>query len=156
VIPAPLQPDLASEAAGLGRAIAQALGVEGLLAVEMFVVDGELLVNELAPRPHNSFHHTEVACVTSQFEQAVRAVCDLPLGSVDVVCPAALVNLLGDLWLDSRPPAFESVLALPGIKLFLYGKQEARRGRKMGHLCAVGTDPDEAVERARAARALLA
>jgi 5-(carboxyamino)imidazole ribonucleotide synthase len=97
-----------------------------------------------------------VACVTSQFEQAVRSVCDLPLGSVEVARPAALVNLLGDLWLGPRPPAFEAVLALPGIKLSLYGKQEARPGRKMGHLCAIGADPVQAVERAQAARALLA
>ncbi len=156
VIPAPLRAGLGARAERLGRDIAEALGVEGLLAVEMFVVKGELLVNELAPRPHNSFHHTEVACVTSQFEQAVRAVCDLPLGSVQVVRPAALVNLLGDLWLGPKPPAFEEVLALPGVKLFLYGKQEARPGRKMGHLCAVGSDPEQAVERAREARERLA
>jgi 5-(carboxyamino)imidazole ribonucleotide synthase len=156
VIPAPLPAALSDRARKLGSEIAQALGVEGLLAVEMFEVAGELLVNELAPRPHNSFHHTEVACVTSQFEQAVRTVCDLPLGAVEVVRPAALVNLLGDLWLGSKAPAFEEVLALPGVKLFLYGKQEARPGRKMGHLCAVGLDPEQAVERARSAREKLA
>jgi 5-(carboxyamino)imidazole ribonucleotide synthase len=156
VMPAPVAPELAARAGDLGRRIAEALDVEGLLAVEMFVVEGDLLVNELAPRPHNSFHHTEVACVTSQFEQVVRAVCDLPLGSVEVLRPAALVNLLGDLWLGARPPAFEEVLKLPGVKLFLYGKQEARPGRKMGHLCAIGADPEQAVARARAARQRLA
>ena len=89
--------------------MATALEVEGLLVVELFLLkDGRLLVNELAPRPHNSFHATEVACLTSQFEQAVRAVCNLPLGSVEVVRPAAIVNLLGDLWLREGGPRFES------------------------------------------------
>ncbi|MFY0530087.1 ATP-grasp domain-containing protein [Archangium gephyra] len=136
--------------------MATALEVEGLLVVELFLLkDGRLLVNELAPRPHNSFHATEVACLTSQFEQAVRAVCNLPLGSVEVVRHAAIVNLLGDLWLHEGGPKFESVLAMPGVRLHLYGKREARKGRKMGHLSAVGTTPEEALARIKAARQAL-
>ena len=157
VIPAPVPEATARRAVELGREIAVRLGVEGLLAVELFVLDsGELLVNELAPRPHNSFHHTEVGCLTSQFEQGVRSVCDLPLGSVEVVRPTAIANLLGDLWLRPVAPAFEEVLGWPGVRLFLYGKQVARPGRKMGHLCAVGATPEEAVSRVRAARERLA
>lgn len=156
VIPAPIDSDLAARAVELGCAIAGALGVEGLLAVEMFVLEGgRLLVNELAPRPHNTFHHTEVACVTSQFEQAVRAVCDLPLGSAEATRPTAVANLFGDLWLGATPPRWDVVLRREGVKLYLYGKQVARPGRKMGHLCAVGATPDEAVARVRAARAEL-
>ena len=102
-------------------------------------------MNELAPRPHNSYHSSERACVTSQFEQAVRAVCDLPLGDVDLVRPAAIANLLGDLWLDHEPH-FERALAVPGVRLHLYEKHTPRKGRKMGHLSAVGATPEEAVK----------
>lgn len=152
LLPGPLAPTLTRRAEELARVLAEALGVEGLLAVEMFVLkDGTLCVNELAPRPHNSFHATEVACLTSQFEQAVRAVCNLPLGSVEVVRPAAIINLLGDLWLEGEPPAFDAALALPGVKVHLYGKGDARPGRKMGHLSAVGPSVAEALERAREA-----
>lgn len=129
--------------------------------MEFFVTKkGELLVNELAPRPHNTFHGTEVACLTSQFEQAVRAVCDLPLGATDAVRAVAIYNLLGDLWLseDARPqgsPAFDRALALPGVRVHLYGKREARAGRKMGHLSAAAKTPKEAVALVKKARALL-
>jgi 5-(carboxyamino)imidazole ribonucleotide synthase len=111
-------------------------------------------VNELAPRPHNSYHASERACVTSQFEQAVRAVCDLPLGDVSVVMPAAIANLLGDLWLD-HAPHFDRALAIPGVRVHLYEKHQPRKGRKMGHLSAVGSTPEEAVERVLEAQALL-
>jgi 5-(carboxyamino)imidazole ribonucleotide synthase len=152
LLPGPLPPEVAAKAAELARDMANGLQVEGLLVVELFLLkDGRLLVNELAPRPHNSFHATEVACLTSQFEQAVRAVCNLPLGSVEVVRPAAIVNLLGDLWLREGGPRFEQVLAMPGVRLHLYGKREARKGRKMGHLSAVGGTPQEALERVKAA-----
>jgi 5-(carboxyamino)imidazole ribonucleotide synthase len=107
--------------------------------------DGQLLVNELAPRPHNSYHASERSCVTSQFEQAVRAVCDLPLGDVAVVQPAAIANLLGDLWLDHEP-RFDQALAVPGVRLHLYEKHTPRKGRKMGHLSAVGSTAEEAVK----------
>ncbi len=113
--------------------------------------DGDLLVNELAPRPHNSFHTTEMSSATSQFEQAVRAVCDLPLGSTDVVRPGAIINLLGDRWLADRPPDFAAALAIPGVRVHLYGKRQARPGRKMGHLSALGATPEEALKRVQEA-----
>ena len=156
VLPAPLPERTARLAAELARSIAEQLDVVGLLAVELFLTrSGELLVNELAPRPHNSFHATEVGCATSQFEQQVRAVCDLPLGSPDSLRPAAISNLLGDLWLSHPRPAFDLALALPGVRLHLYGKRVARPGRKMGHLSATGKTPDEAVELVQRARQLL-
>jgi 5-(carboxyamino)imidazole ribonucleotide synthase len=156
LLPGQVPPRVIALATELARTMAAALEVEGLLVAEMFLLqDGQLLVNELAPRPHNSFHATEVACLTSQFEQAVRAVCNLPLGSVEVVRPAAIVNLLGDLWLREGGPRFESVLAMPGVRLHLYGKREARKGRKMGHLSAVGATPEEALARVKAARQAL-
>jgi 5-(carboxyamino)imidazole ribonucleotide synthase len=156
LLPGPVSPTVAAQATELARTMADGLKVEGLLVVELFLLkDGTVLVNELAPRPHNSFHATEVACLTSQFEQAVRAVCNLPLGSVEVVRPAAIVNLLGDLWLREGGPAFEQVLAMPGVRLHLYGKRDARKGRKMGHLSAVGTTPDDALARVKAAAQVL-
>ena len=131
------------------------MNLEGILAVEMFLTkDGVLLVNELAPRPHNSYHASERACVTSQFEQIVRAVCDLPLGDVSVVKPAAIANLLGDLWLDHEP-RFDRALAVQGVRVHLYEKHMPRAGRKMGHLSAVGDTPDEAVNRVLEAQTLL-
>jgi len=156
VLPGSLPEAVQSRAQEISAETARALGVEGLLVVELFLTrSGELFVNELAPRPHNSFHATEVACLTSQFEQAVRAVCDLPLGSSEVVRPAAIANLLGDLWLGGRPPAFDRALALPGVRLHLYGKRVPRPGRKMGHLSASGATPEEAVRRVLEAKARL-
>lgn len=156
VLPGPVPPAVARQAEEIAREIAQGLKVEGLLVVELFLTrGGELFVNELAPRPHNSFHATEVACLTSQFEQCVRAVCDLPLGSTEVVRPVAIRNLLGDLWLGDQPPRFDAALALPGVRVHLYGKRVARAGRKMGHLSAVGSDPEDAVARVKAAYDLL-
>jgi 5-(carboxyamino)imidazole ribonucleotide synthase len=147
-IPAPIDSGLARRATELGVRLAGALGVVGLLAVEMFVAaDGRLLVNELAPRPHNSFHHTIEACVTSQFEQLVRAVCDLPLGETTILRPTAIANILGDAWHGSAPPDFAAALAVPGTRLHLYGKKEARPARKMGHLAAVADTTDEAIRR---------
>ncbi len=147
VLPGPLPPDILKKATTIASELTIALGVEGLLVVEMFLLkDGQLLVNELAPRPHNSFHQTERACVTSQFEQHIRAVCNLPLGSVEVIRPAAIINLLGEVWLHGHPPRFDAALQLPGVKLHLYGKNNPRKGRKMGHLSAIGHTPDEAVK----------
>ena len=158
-IPAPLPAVLAAQAKELAEAIADTFQLEGILAVELFVtVDGHLLVNELAPRPHNSYHASERACVTSQFEQLVRAVCCLPLGDVEVVQPAAIANLLGDLWLDCdgpRVPRFDAALAVPGTRLHLYEKLRPRKGRKMGHLSAIGATADEAVELVLKAKSLL-
>ena len=152
VTPAPIPDSVAKQASEIANEVAIKMQVEGLLAVEMFVTkDDKLLVNELAPRPHNSFHATERACATSQFEQLVRAVCDLPLGSVELIRPAAIANLLGDLWSDGRKPDFVSALAVAGVRLHLYEKHSARPGRKMGHLSAIGATVDEALERVKKA-----
>ena len=154
VIPAPLPASIVQSASDIGRAIAEALQLEGVLAVEMFLTQsGQLLVNELAPRPHNSFHASERACVTSQFEQLTRAVCDLPLGDVSIVRPAAIVNLFGELWRNGVAPDFSKALADPSVRLHLYGKAGARRGRKMGHLSAIGGSALNALAAARAAGA---
>jgi len=124
--------------------------------VEFFVTSaGELLVNEIAPRPHNSGHLTIEACATSQFEQQVRAVCGLPLGSPRQVTPAAMANLLGDCWAHGEPD-WASALAVPGVALHLYGKAQPRPGRKMGHLTAVATTVEEALANVRLARSLAA
>jgi 5-(carboxyamino)imidazole ribonucleotide synthase len=151
VIPAPLPHRVTADADEIARGIAEGLALEGILAVEIFLLaNGTLLVNELAPRPHNSYHETEVACGTSQFEQIVRAVCDLPLGDPSVLRPGAIYNLFGELW-QHGPPKFESALSKPGVRLHLYGKRGARAGRKMGHLSAVGSSPEDALARVRAA-----
>ena len=155
-LPGDVDPRVARDARELARGIAEQLNLEGLLAVEMFLLrDGRLLVNELAPRPHNSYHASELACPTSQFEQLVRAVCDLPLGAPEPARPAAIVNLLGDLWMEGRVPDLAAALAVPGTRLFLYGKHGARAGRKMGHLAAVGESPADALARVRRAAGLL-
>jgi 5-(carboxyamino)imidazole ribonucleotide synthase len=155
VIPAPVPPAVALEGVRVAREIAEQMDVVGLLAVEMFVLrDGTLVVNELAPRPHNSFHHTELASLTSQFEQGIRAVCDLPLGNTESMRPAAIANLFGDLWLHGAPPRWEQALAMPAVRLHLYGKS-ARPGRKMGHVGAVARTAEEAVALAIEARARL-
>jgi 5-(carboxyamino)imidazole ribonucleotide synthase len=139
----------------LACAVAEALDLVGLLAVEMFLrPDGSLLINELAPRPHNSGHWSFDAAVTSQFEQQLRAVCGLPLGATDLLRPAAMANLLGDLWTNGEPN-WAAAAAFPEVKIHLYGKAEPRPGRKMGHLVAFGDTPDEAETRVRAARAAL-
>ena len=152
--PAAIADDLAREAVKLARGILEALKVVGLLTVELFVTrDGRLLVNELAPRTHNSGHLTIDACVTCQFEQQLRAVCGLPLGSTELRRPAAMANLLGDIWLAAGgEPDWSAALSDPLVKLHLYGKAEARAGRKMGHLTATGATVEEAVQRVRAAR----
>ena len=150
--PAAIHPRLAREAVELAAGILQKLDVVGLLTVEMFVTtDGKLLVNELAPRTHNSGHLTIDACATSQFEQQVRAVCGLPLGSTELRQPAAMANLLGHLWAKGEPK-WDAALADPLVKLHLYGKAQARVGRKMGHLTATGQTTQEAVQRVVSAR----
>jgi 5-(carboxyamino)imidazole ribonucleotide synthase len=152
VLPASVAPINVLQAEQVANGIAATLGIEGLIAVEMFVLqNGALLVNELAPRPHNTFHSTDRACATSQFEQLVRAVCDLPLGSTEVLRPAAIANLLGDLWTDGTPD-FAAALTVPSVRLHLYGKASARPGRKMGHLSAVGLTGEEARDRVLRAR----
>jgi len=159
VLPAPLSDSMARQARELAEGIANSFVLEGILAVEMFVsTDGKILVNELAPRPHNSYHSSERACVTSQFEQLVRAVCNLPLGDPSVVQPCAISNLLGDLWLDPegrRTPHFDAALAVRGVRLHLYEKLRPRKGRKMGHLSAVAHTAEEAVQLVERAHSLL-
>lgn len=153
--PAAVSPAVTRQAEAIARAVLEALDVVGVLCVEMFVTrDDRVLVNELAPRPHNSGHFTIEAAATSQFEQQLRAVCGLPLGSTALVAPAAMANLLGDLWKHGEP-RWEAVLALPGVALHLYGKAEARPGRKMGHLTALGRTAAEAAALVLAARSAL-
>lgn len=150
--PAAISPALAKQAEELAAGILNKLDVVGLLTVEMFVTkDGRILVNELAPRTHNSGHLTIDACLTSQFEQQVRAVCGLPLGSTELRRPAAMANLLGDLW-SGGEPNWIAALEDPLVKLHLYGKAQARPGRKMGHLTATGDTVEEAVQRVTEAR----
>ncbi len=140
------------QAIEIAQSIAETLGYVGTLCVEFFVGrDGNLIVNELAPRPHNSGHLTFDACVTSQFEQQLRAVCGLPLGSTEFYRPAAMANLLGDVWQNGEPN-WAAALASPEIKLHLYGKMEPRKGRKMGHLTAVADSAIDAAEKVRQAR----
>jgi len=136
IVPARLEPAILDEAGKIALGIAEALDYRGILAVEFFVSgDGRLLVNEMAPRPHNSGHHTIDACETSQFEQQLRVLCGLPIGSTRLHSPAVMLNLLGDVWVDNDgKPDWPAVLGLPGAALHLYGKHEARRGRKMGHV----------------------
>jgi 5-(carboxyamino)imidazole ribonucleotide synthase len=156
LMPAPVGPIVGLEARTLALAVAQALGTVGVLTVEFFLTaEGRLLANELAPRPHNSGHLTIEAAVSSQFEQQVRALCGLPLGRADLVAPAAMVNLLGDLWARGEPDWEAALRADPGVKLHLYGKRTPSRGRKMGHLTVLDPDPETALARALAARAAL-
>jgi len=151
LVPAPI----AARAREIARSILDTLEYVGVLCVEFFVsTENELFVNELAPRPHNSGHLTVDAAVTSQFEQQVRAITGLPLGSTELLRPAAMANILGDLWVDGEPN-WAAACALPDVKLHLYGKSEARPGRKMGHLTAMGKTVHEAQERVIAARDVL-
>ena len=155
VAPARVPPHVERDALGIARAALEALDVVGVLCVELFLTrDGRVLVNELAPRTHNSGHLTIDACATSQFEQQLRAVCGLPLGATDLVRPAAMANLLGDLWQDGEP-RWADALARPGIRLHLYGKRDAKPGRKMGHLSALADTPEDAAALVREARTAL-
>jgi len=139
----------------IARSIAEAFGYVGTMCVEFFLArDGRLLVNEIAPRPHNSGHLTFGPCVTSQFEQQVRAVCGLPLGSTEFFRPAAMANLLGDIWANGEPN-WPAALAVPNVSLHLYGKIEPRPGRKMGHLTAAADNAVDAAELVREARSAL-
>jgi 5-(carboxyamino)imidazole ribonucleotide synthase len=152
IAPARVAKKIAVEAAEITRTVLEKLEVVGVLCVEFFVCkNGHLLINELAPRPHNSGHFTFDANLTSQFEQQLRAVCGLPLGDVRQFTPAAMANLLGDLW-NEREPDWLAAVSLPDVKLHLYGKLTPRPGRKMGHLTALAPTPEQAVadvERAR-------
>ena len=155
IVPARISSELQNQAEALAKEIAKKMNLVGLLGVELFVLkNGTLAVNELAPRPHNSGHYTIDACVTSQFEQFVRAVCGLPLGSTKLFRPITMVNMLGDAWAD-RQPNFGAILEDSEAKLHLYGKAEARKGRKMGHFCVLADSADAAYEKARELKARL-
>ena len=155
IVPARVAPELARQAERAAADIAAHLNYLGVLAVEFFVTpDGKLLVNEIAPRPHNSGHYTIDACATSQFEQQVRALCGLPLGDTRLLTPVVMVNLLGESWRNGEP-AWDKLFANPRAKLHLYGKHEARPGRKMGHYTVCGDSVDAALNEALALRAIL-
>ena len=150
-VPSGIESEVADAATKIVSQIMEQLGTIGVLCVEFFYRDGEILVNEIAPRPHNSGHLTIEANETSQFEQQVRAVCGLPLGSTQLKTPAAMSNLLGQLW-DSGQPAWEQAIAQPNVKLHLYGKEVPKANRKMGHLTATAESSQQAVEQVIAAR----
>ena len=161
-VPGPnITADCARKAQEAARAIVAELGYVGVLCIEFFVLaDGSLVVNEMAPRPHNSGHYTIDACVTSQFEQQVRAMAQLPLGDVRQHSPSVMLNILGDVWFEDdgdtpREPAWDQVLALPGAKLHLYGKDDPRRARKMGHLTFIAPTLAQAQQQLDAACAIL-
>jgi 5-(carboxyamino)imidazole ribonucleotide synthase len=148
VVPARISDDLARQAGELATRVAQAMAYVGVLGVELFVVNGgQLMVNELAPRPHNSGHYTMDACSADQFEQQLRTLCGLPLARPWLLSPVAMINLLGDLW-SGGEPRWDEALKRPGVRLHLYGKSEARPGRKMGHLNCLAADPDTALSTA--------
>lgn len=154
--PAMVSEQVYTQAVEITRNIADSLGYVGTLCIEFFVtLVGKLIVNEMAPRPHNSGHLTFDACVTSQFEQQLRAVCGLPLGSTEFYRPAAMANLLGEVWQNGEPN-WEAAASFPNVKLHLYGKTDPRPGRKMGHLTAMSETRQEAVDVVRRARASLA
>jgi 5-(carboxyamino)imidazole ribonucleotide synthase len=151
---------LALKAKEIAEGIADRMDFIGTLGIEFFVMNAELYVNEMAPRPHNSGHFTLDACVTNQFEQQVRMLCGLPLGDANPHSAALMVNLLGDLWYPdefgyAREPDWHKLLAVPNLKLHLYGKDQARSGRKMGHFTVLGEDPEKVRETAMAARAAI-
>ena len=153
--PANISSQIAKNAIEITRGILEKLEVVGVLCVEFFLTQrGELIVNEMAPRPHNSGHFSFDASLTSQFEQQLRAVCALPLGSTELLRPAAMANLLGDLWRNGEPN-WAAALEFPEVKLHLYGKSRALAGRKMGHLTALADSPEQAAELVRKARVAL-
>jgi len=156
IIPARGSNAISQQAQKLAIMVAEKLNYIGVLGVEFFVCNGKLLVNEMAPRPHNSGHYTLDACVTNQFEQQVRVLTGLPLGSARQHSPAVMVNLLGDIWpLDTdavTEPAWQYVFSNPQLKMHLYGKQSARPGRKMGHLTILNASLDDAIEQAMQVR----
>jgi 5-(carboxyamino)imidazole ribonucleotide synthase len=152
-VPARVADEIAGQAKHMARQLADALDYYGVLAVEFFLTTGgELLINEMAPRPHNSGHYTVDACLNSQFEQQVRTLCGLPPGSASLLSPAVMVNILGDWWHEGAPPPWEHLFDHPQAKLHLYGKHHARAGRKMGHYNCLTADLDAALEMAERVR----
>lgn len=149
IVPARIDETLMQQAMDMATSVAEGLNYVGTMAVEFFVTrSGDLLVNEIAPRPHNSGHYTLDACVTDQFEQQVRMLCGLPAGSTRLLSPVVMVNLLGDIWPRDGEPQWQQVLSDPESKLHLYGKYEARPGRKMGHFNTLAKDNEQALARA--------
>ncbi len=158
IVPARIDEALRDKAQTLARELVTSLDYVGVLCVEMFVTRGGVLLNEIAPRPHNSGHYTIEACVTSQFEQQVRVLAGAPLGDASLVRPAVMVNVLGDVWFDaltSMKPAWSEVLALPGAHVHLYGKAEARKARKMGHVTCVAATQEAALATAAEVKRIL-
>ncbi len=155
IAPARGRDAISHQAQKLAIIVAEKLASTGVLGVEFFVCNGELLVNEMAPRPHNSGHYTIDACVTSQFEQQVRVMTGLPLGSTRQHSPAVMVNLLGDIWPEDNlaAPEWQNALNNSQLKMHLYGKHEARPGRKMGHFTVINVSRDEAIKQAMQVRA---
>ena len=151
IVPARISAEIGASATKIAISIAEKLSYCGMMAVEFFISKhGDLLVNEIAPRPHNSGHYTVDACATSQFEQQVRALCGLPPGDARLLSPAVMVNLLGDLWYADQSPHWDQVLNCVHAKLHLYGKRVARPGRKMGHYTVLGESVDQALFQAMA------
>ncbi|WP_018990321.1 5-(carboxyamino)imidazole ribonucleotide synthase [Aromatoleum toluclasticum] len=159
IMPARIEPVLAARARDVAQAIAERLDYVGTLGVEFFVCGGQLVVNEMAPRPHNSGHHTIDACVTSQYEQQVKALCGLPLGEPRAHSAAVMVNLLGELWYDAddnyREPDWSVLQAVPNLRVHLYAKHHARPGRKMGHFTVIGENAEQVLATALQARAAI-
>jgi 5-(carboxyamino)imidazole ribonucleotide synthase len=159
IVPARIAPDVSARAQALARQLVAALDYVGVLCVEMFVTKSdELLLNEIAPRPHNSGHYTIEACVTSQFEQQARILAGAPLGDTSLIQSAVMVNVLGDVWFDAAnemQPVWNDVFAIPGAHLHLYGKSEPRRARKMGHVTCTAQTLDEALVNARRVKDVL-
>ena len=151
IVPARVSDSLAQQAREMARAVADKLGYVGVMAVEFFIADGQVLINEIAPRPHNSGHYTLDACVTDQFEQQVRVLCGLPLGDTRLLSPVVMVNILGDRW-HNGGPHWDALLTHANIKLHLYGKETARPGRKMGHFNVLDADLNAALQRAEQMR----
>ncbi|MCU0735686.1 MAG: 5-(carboxyamino)imidazole ribonucleotide synthase, partial [Methylotetracoccus sp.] len=156
IVPARVSADVAERARQMAAALAEAMDYVGVLAVEFFVLDADrLVINEIAPRPHNSGHYTLDACTTDQFEQQVRTLCGLPPGETRLLTPVVMVNLLGDIWRDDEP-AWDKLLSQPNVKLHLYGKKSARIGRKMGHFNVLAEDVEIALRQALVLKAMLA
>lgn len=145
IVPARISKEREAEVIGMAKNIADKLNYVGVMAVEFFISNGQLLVNEIAPRPHNSGHYTLDACVTDQFEQQVRAVSGLALGDTTLLSPVVMINMLGNIWHNGQAPSWNKLLGHPNVKLHLYGKREARPGRKMGHFNVVAADVNDAL-----------
>ena len=155
IVPARIDPEVADRARQKALRLAEALDYVGVLAVEFFVLEGgELRINEIAPRPHNSGHYTLDATLVSQFDQQVRAMCGLPPGATRLLSPVVMVNLLGDIWGDDEP-AWDILLSQPNVHLHLYGKSSARVGRKMGHYNLLAEDVEAALAEALALKGVL-